>query len=189
MDASGTLYLKFFVRASNYAHHSRDQKKYINDLELKCKNLQEQLDQMNKRYNDAINHRPEESLNETNQIDCSSEEEESLRTSPEPVVIDSSSSVKQSFNRDEESDCEPGEEIENLNHEIKKAIQGSDGEERKSLEFEVRQSAEAFPVQSSPEPKSKMLIPVSPDEGPDFEAPDDQLSHIYKKMLTDVDHL
>ena len=49
---NGTLTLEFFVRASSYAQHCRDQKKYIAELEHEVKGLKEQI---SNRIEDGIN--------------------------------------------------------------------------------------------------------------------------------------
>lgn len=55
LSEDDTVVIKFCVRAPTFAQQSRDQKKYIEDLEIQLKNQRLQLSEMNSKYNDAVN--------------------------------------------------------------------------------------------------------------------------------------
>lgn len=51
-DSEDCLYLKFYVRPPTYAQLSRDQKRYIEELEKKVKAQEEENNQFRKKCND-----------------------------------------------------------------------------------------------------------------------------------------
>ena len=50
-----SITLKYYVRAPTYAQQSRDQKKHIEHLEHQMSLLQQQLQEMNVKYNEEVN--------------------------------------------------------------------------------------------------------------------------------------
>ncbi len=50
-----SITLKYFVRAPTYAQQSRDQKRHIDHLEQQMTLLQQQLNEMNIKYNEEVN--------------------------------------------------------------------------------------------------------------------------------------
>ena len=46
LSEEDSITLKYFIRAPNFAQQSRDQKRYIDQVELQVKSLQQQLDEI-----------------------------------------------------------------------------------------------------------------------------------------------
>lgn len=62
LSEEDTVILKFYVRAPNFAQLCRDQKRYIDQLELQAKNSQEQLSEINEKYNEEVNKNKKRSI-------------------------------------------------------------------------------------------------------------------------------